>query len=125
MELTVAECVARAEVLGDAHGRAAGGWVIDGNTDDATALACVGMSEGGDPEWWDLFCSEYGPLSGQWSDGLTPVGLAESVGAEDAGIALDDWEATTPLCDAYEAAWYAAYERAAVRAALAMLGGAV
>lgn len=51
------------------HGKAAGSWVIDGNTTEDTARRILEGYDDGDPEILDM---EPQPLSGEWADGLAP-----------------------------------------------------
>jgi hypothetical protein len=92
--------IARADALGTEHGRAAGSWVIDGNTSAETAQAIVRGYEDGDPGIMDMMPS---PLSGEWADGMTPARLYESLGIPDANAWSDE------VCDMYEAAYAQAY----------------
>lgn len=70
---------------GKEAGRAAGSWVIDGNTKTETVQRILKGIEEGDPEVMDLQPS---PLSGEWAG----ESITEILGAE----------ATTEDMDAYE-----------------------
>lgn len=76
--------------IGHEAGVAAGSWVIDGNTNEATAKAILQGIEDGDPEIMDI---QPAPLSGEWA--------GESVGelSDKFGINLHDAE----TADAFEA----------------------
>ncbi len=70
--------VAKAEEDGYSAGVAAGSWVVDGNTSEATARRILeGIAEG-DPVVMDSLPSS--PLSGEWADGLTPASLLAEYG---------------------------------------------
>lgn len=77
-----------ARTRGAEDGRAAGSWVIDGNTSDQTTRAILQGIEDGDPAVLDAFPSA--PLSGEFADGLLPrdvlgwYGMTEDDDAADA-----------------------------------------
>ena len=78
-------------------GKAAGSWVIDGNTSSETAariLAGIAGIAESDPEIMDLQPS---PLSGEWA--------GESIGELIDGYAELGEDAQTAACDAYEAGY--------------------
>jgi hypothetical protein len=88
--------IARAEALGTEHGRAAGSWVIDGNTTPETARAILAGYDDGDPEVMDMMPA---PLSGEWVDGVTPSRLVTELEINDES---DDGALILDVCDAYE-----------------------
>lgn len=63
----------RAEEEGYERGRAAGSWVLDGNSTDESARALLKGIEDGDPMIMDALPSA--PLSGEWADGLSAADL--------------------------------------------------
>lgn len=69
-EAQIQQAEVDAEVKGYEHGRAAGSWVIDGNTTTETAARILQGLEDGDPEVYDSLPSS--PLSGEMADGLLP-----------------------------------------------------
>lgn len=77
---------------GLAAGRAAGSWVVDGNTTREAAVRMLWDYADGDPVVMDLCPS---PLSGEWADGPTPQSLAAEYGVDDADELAD-------VCDEYE-----------------------
>jgi len=81
----VAEAAARAEGVED--GRAAGSWVIDGNTTPETARRILRGIDDGDPEILDM---EPSPLSGEWAGEPTPDTVLESVGIDREDDRADD-----------------------------------
>jgi len=94
------ERVATAEELGAEAGRAAGSWVVDGNTSSEQAAELVAMIDDCDPRFYDAMPA---PLSGEWAG----ESLREIFGHHPA-------EAE---CEAYEDAYRDAYEAEARRAA--------
>jgi hypothetical protein len=88
------ETLADAEEKGLADGRAAGSWVTDGNTTQATYRWLLTGIEDGNPEIMDSLPSA--PLSGEWSDGMTPRKVLDQY-----GVSEDDYEADDIL-NAYE-----------------------
>jgi hypothetical protein len=106
----------QAAEIGTEHGYNAGTWVFDGNTDEGTIRRVLQMIEDGDPEW-----EIPAPLSGEWADGyhpdqlLTDVGFPEELRVElGGGIEAD-------IMEAYEEAYYQAYEDEVVRSGRAVL----
>lgn len=111
--LTLDMVLADAERRGAEDGKAAGSWVIDGNTSTETALYLLRGIEDGDPQVLDaLPCS---PLSGEFADGLLPRDVLEWYEVDEDHLAADD------ILTAYEqgfdrgamdevqtSAWYAA-----------------
>jgi hypothetical protein len=94
-----------ARKLGAEHGRAAGSWVIDGNTSTETAIWIVGGYENGDPEVMDVMPA---PLSGEWADSMTPQELIHELMGEDYDLHSDEF-VKDAACDAYEQAYSQAY----------------
>lgn len=99
-----------ARKIGAEHGKNAGSWVFDGNTDEATVRKVLTMIADGDPEW-----EIPAPLSGEWADGMTLGRLAEELGTSEEHKSFDE------LCTAYEEAYHEAYEDEVVRSGHAML----
>ena len=97
--------------LGVAAGRAAGSWVIDGNTSRAVAERIVTGYEDGDPAVLDI---EPEPLSGEWADSMTPALLGSELGISDP----DDVYAA---CEEYESSFREAYWGEVIRSARAIL----
>lgn len=87
--------------MGTQHGTAAGSWVIDGNTSDETCRTILSGIDNGDPAVLDSLPGS--PLSGEWADGMTPLGLLRALGVEDPHNYPDD--DADALCDAYEQAY--------------------
>jgi hypothetical protein len=75
-----------AERQGAADGRAAGAWVIDGNTTEETKQAFLKGFEEGDPAVYDALPSS--PLSGEFADDLLPRDVLGWY-----GLTEDDWNA--------------------------------
>jgi hypothetical protein len=104
----------QAKELGAEHGKASGSWVFDGNTDYGTVRKVLQMIEDGDPEW-----EIPSPLSGEWADEPTTDTVADALGVGEAyrngHVDLSD------AFDAYEEAYYEAYQDEVVRSGLAML----
>jgi hypothetical protein len=74
--------------LGVSAGKAAGSWVIDGNTSSSAAARILKGYDEGDPEILDMQPS---PLSGEWADGLTVDDvLIEIALYADAGRIIED-----------------------------------
>jgi hypothetical protein len=101
-----------ASVLGAEHGRAAGTWVIDGNTTEDTARTILTGINDGDPEFYDSIPA---PLSGEFADGETPATILNAIGL-DGGDDLADEALNT-----YEDAYRSAYETEVVRSAQAVV----
>lgn len=89
-----------AEIEGRRAGESAASWFFDGNTSLETYRRVQDGIDEGDPEVLDTFPSS--PLSGEWADGVTPMGLVRSLGLDPHDIDEDDQSA---LCDAYEGAY--------------------
>lgn len=87
--------------LGEQAGRAAGSWVIDGNTSEETCLWILQGFEDGDPEIMDIQPS---PLSGEWAGESIPE-LFDGV-----------WPSDDELCD-YEAGYSQGFWAEVVEAA--------
>lgn len=102
-----------ARARGAEDGKAAGSWVVDGNTsEEALRRLLEGLDEG-DPEVLDSLPA--GPLSGEFADGLLPRDLLASLEVEEDDEAADD------ILRAYEDAWSSAVQEEAERSARAML----
>jgi hypothetical protein len=77
-----------AEKRGYEDGKAAGSWVVDGNTTSETAAKIVQGLMDGDPEIMDLIPSA--PLSGEWADGLLPRDVLDWYGLTEDADEADD-----------------------------------
>jgi hypothetical protein len=82
--------------IGYEHGKNAGSWVFDGNTDQATYERYAKGLEDGDPEILDTLPNS--PLSGEWADGPTPTSVLSDLGLEN----NDNMGEYDYLLDAYE-----------------------
>jgi hypothetical protein len=104
----------QARELGAEHGTNAGSWVIDGDTPESTIRQILGMIEDGDPMF-----EIPSPLSGEWADEPTTDTVADALGVGEAyrngHVDLSD------AFDAYEEAYYEAYQDEVVRSGHAML----
>jgi len=82
---SLGETIAHAECEGYERGLAAGSWVVDGNTSEATARRLLEGIEDGDPEILDGLPSA--PLSGEFADDLTPRDVLDwyELGEDDDG----------------------------------------
>lgn len=95
---------------GEAAGKAAGSWVVDGNSTEAQLRAVIRADE-------DCEFDSPNPLSGEWADGWT-----EDAAFEDADVVKpEDNDERAPLINAWEDAFRTAYVDEAVRSARAML----
>ena len=103
--------LARVEALGVEAGKAAGSWLLDGNSSEDEARSLLQMIEDGDPAF-----EIPAPLSGEWSDGWA----AERVFAEADIEPTDDDE--PDLLDAFEAGFAQGFEDEAARSARALIG---
>jgi hypothetical protein len=83
-----------AEQEGYEAGKAAGSWVIDGNTPEETARYILQGIEDGDPAVMDSLPSS--PLSGEWADAPLPRDILEGFDMDEDDDAADD------LLTAYE-----------------------
>lgn len=82
-------------------GKAAGSWVIDGNTTEETARRILQGYEDGDPKILDMQPS---PLSGEWADGESADQLvSELVDLNEASISWGELaELQDEVCRAFE-----------------------
>lgn len=87
--------------LGHEDGTQVGAWVIDGNTDAATARQWLQWSRDGDPVFWESYRA---PLSGEYADDMTPDRLRNVL-----GVSAEDWDSADELINAAEVIC-AAYE---------------
>lgn len=106
----------RAPWLRDVHaaemgydaGKAAGSWVIDGNTSVEQCRAILKGYEKGDPK---IMYMEPSPLSGEWANSTTPNSIAADFKVDpESGEAAD-------LFDAYEEAFSRGYWDEVIRSA--------
>lgn len=101
---------AAVRALGAEHGKSAGSWAIDGNTDAAIAQGVIDGYEAGDPAVMDACVS---PLRAERFDALAPDDVYEA-----AGIELDETgEGPDWLLVEYENAYSDAYWAEVLRAA--------
>lgn len=101
--------------LGKNAGGAAGSWVFDGNTDQATYRQYRQWDEDGDP----LFCEACpgGPLSGEWADEPTSASLARDLGMD------PDEDDTDGICSEYERGFSDGWRDEVLRMVAAQLDG--
>lgn len=102
-----------ARVAGYEHGKAAGSWVIDGNTSEDTARYILAGIEDGDPAVLDALPSS--PLSGEWADCLLPRDVLSSLDVDEDDDAADD------ILSAFEDGFSSGVEDEVVRSASAVL----
>jgi hypothetical protein len=104
-DVELAELVAEATQLGEDAGEAAGTWVEI--HDEATARRALQLAEDGDPAWDNEFGSQTAPLSGEWSDSMTPRRLMyEEMQLIEGTVTEAEEEA---ILSAYEAPFFRAY----------------
>ena len=104
---------ARADSAGYAAGKAAGSWVIDGNTTYETAREILRMLDEGDPAVYDSLPSS--PLSGEWAGDPLPRDVLADVGVDEDDDGADD------VLSAYEDGFSRGAEEELVRACRAMM----
>jgi hypothetical protein len=115
------KAIIEAERIGTEHGKAAGSWVVDGNTGtDQLRDIAQAIEEGEFLASLDMS----GPLSGEWADGYSIEQLLADCGVgpyEDAQ--LDDTEnyQRDNIATAYEDAYWSAFEAEAERSVRVML----
>jgi hypothetical protein len=102
-----------AHQLGTDHGKNAGSWVIDGNTDDDQVRRIINGYNDGDPEILDM---EPSPLSGEWADTANARDILARLGFEDDDSEADEFDY---LLGEYEAGFSEGYWKAIVDAAAA------
>jgi hypothetical protein len=75
-------------------GKAAGSWVVGGNTTAEAARRMLTLDLEGDPEFWDAYPGS--PLSGEWADGPTPASVLAELGVPEGSDVADEilsqWE---------------------------------
>lgn len=98
-----------ADTAGHERGKAAGSWVLDGNSTTDAAYRILEGLEDGDPEIFDMMPS---PLSGEWAGESIPELSAEY------GIDLED----DTLASAFEAGFADGWSAEVTRSARAILG---
>lgn len=111
--LNLDEIIERAEQDGYDRGKAAGSWLLDGNSTEDTARRLLEGIEGGDPEIMDALPSA--PLSGEWADSLTP---AEVLGWYDLD---EEHDAADEILRAFEDGYSRGVQDEAVRSARVLL----
>jgi hypothetical protein len=105
--------VHKARAAGYDAGKAAGSWIVDGNTSTETARALLAGIEDGDPAVLDQLPTS--PLSGEWADAPTPRDVLEDVNM------TEDDEGAEDVLSAYEEGFSSGAEDEAVRLARAIL----
>lgn len=93
-----------AKELGEEHAKAAAGWIVDGNTDLASAERLLGMLRDGDPAA-EQYLPKQPNLSGEYAEDLTPAALYREIVGDHIFIDMEPERfetLTTELCDAYE-----------------------
>jgi hypothetical protein len=106
MTRTFGSILEDARKLGAEHGRAAGSWVIDGNTSRETARAILDGWEDCDPQIMDMMPA---PLSGEWADSMTPARLLYELTDGVGEYVHTDDELHDAACAAYEESFEDAY----------------
>jgi hypothetical protein len=86
--MTPDEILTDAEQEGYDAGKAAGSWLLDGNSTTENARRLLQGIEDGDPEIMDELPSA--PLSGEWADGLLPRDVLAWYDMDDNDDAADD-----------------------------------
>jgi len=99
------EALATASSRGAEAGKAAGSWVIDGNTSAETAAHILKGIEEGDPEVMDM---QPAPLSGEWAGESIEELLGDLLPDNDVQPAMHD-DRYDALLDAYEEGFGEAY----------------
>jgi hypothetical protein len=106
-----------AKKLGYDAGKAAGSWVIDGNTSEETALAILKGYDEGDSQVMDMQPS---PLSGEWADDPTIADVLANI-ADDADVELDKDGEYDDLLNIYEVSYSEGFWNEVIRSANAVL----
>ena len=104
----------RAEEEGYDQGKAAGSWLLDGNSKEEAARRLLQGIEDGDPEIIDTLPSS--PLSGEYADGLLPRDVLGRFDLDEQHDAADE------ILSAFEDGYARGVQDEAVRTAEAMLG---
>ena len=107
------EILERAEQDGYDAGKAAGSWLLDGNSRESAARRLLQGIEDGDPEIMDALPSS--PLSGEYADGLLPRDVLDRYDLDEHHDAADD------VLRAFEDGYDRGVQDEAVRSARAML----
>jgi hypothetical protein len=95
--------------LGTEHGKVAGSWVTDSDTDDDAIRRIVNGYNDGDPEILDMMPA---PLSGEFAGSPTPRDILWQLGIEDDDDDAADWQ-----LDEYESAYGEAFWQTVIDAA--------
>ena len=107
--------VAAMKKAGADAGKASGGWIADGNTDEKELRSLLKMWDDGDP----AAPGPHSPFSGEWADGLSVwdvIGDETELDPEElSGEEIDE------LATAFEEAFYEAWHAEAERTVRAML----
>lgn len=103
------ELSANAVEIGYEYGRAAGSWVIGGNTSIDTVIAIAKGYEDGDPQIMDM---EPSPLSGEWADDPSIEDILYEIGVD--GSTAD---ASDDLLDEFQIAYSDAFWSEVMRVA--------
>lgn len=110
---TIAEVIELSKQHGSEKGKAAGSWVIDGNTEQAAAQRILDGYEASDPEIMDM-CPA--PLSGEFAGEPIP-----SMVLDELGIGFDH-ESADEVLDAFEDAFSNAFWQEVIRSASILCG---
>jgi hypothetical protein len=102
----------KAQAFGVECGKAAGSWVLDGNSSLDYAQKLLDGYEDGDPAVMDLQPS---PLSGEWADGLTEADVYRA-----ADFDPEDTDAAPDVLDAFELGFGEGFWDEVTRSARAM-----
>jgi hypothetical protein len=95
-EISMADCLESARKLGEANGKGAASWTIDGNVTESTVRAIVKMVDDGDPALYDQFREP--SFSGEYADDYSERSLCDDIGIDYDSSATEDIDR---LADAY------------------------
>lgn len=105
--------LAKARAFGVESGKAAGSWMLDGNSTVADAQKLLDGWEDGDPEVMDL---EPSPLSGEWADSITASDVYAAADMDED----ETEEAASEILSAFEEGYSEGFWDEVCRAARAM-----
>lgn len=111
--------VEEARNRGEEAGRAAGSWVIDGNTSTETARKILQGLEDGNPETMDMMPA---PLSGEWAGESIMELLGDFAYPINPDYPDEGSDVPLEVCDAYEQGFMESYWAEVERAATYILG---
>lgn len=116
----MARMLDRAEESGRAAGKAAGSWVVDGNTSEATARRLIEMDSVGDPAFYEE-CPE-SPLSGEFADGPTLADVCSEAGLYTSAFEGGDREYLEgEIAEAFEQGFTYGWAEEVIRSAHALI----